>query len=405
MGLVADCEGVDALSVGWPTAGLLAAGTLVSVCGDQVASIGLVLVAAGRHSPVLVAVLFVVELLPGVVLGTWIGRRVDRLGVRQVWVAGLLAEAVSVAAAATAGGLWVKAGLIAVTGCFGVVAGSAGFRGLRELAGAGTGRLNALQGAGRSTGGVAGAALGGIGLAVLGLSGLLGLDAVSFVVFAVAVWAATGSLAGRRAAPPSGPGQRLRAAELRLLSAPAAFGGAGLVLVLAVAFATSLEGVVGVFYLRDVARLSTGAYGLVIACWSVGSAAAAVALARFSTAGRAQILVPAALVMGAAIGAVAAVSDPWVIGAVYLFGGAANGSFNVALANVVHDGVPAEHLGAAWAVLGALLNASVLVGYIAGAPGAGAARLVVALSGGICIAVAAAAAAARRATRHRRLLT
>jgi len=391
--------------VGWPRAALLAAGTLISVCGDQVASIGLVMVAAGRHSPVLVAVLFVVELLPGVVLGTWIGRRVDTLGVRRVWVAGLVAEAVSVAVAATAGGLWVKAGLIAVTGCFGVVAGSAGFRGLRELAGAGTGRLNALQGAGRSAGGVAGAALGGIGLAVLGLRGMLSLDAVSFVVFAVAVWAATAPLAGRRPAlEPGEAGQRLRAVELRLLSAPEALGVAGVVLVLAVAFATSLEGVVGVFYLRDVARLSTGAYGLVIASWSVGSAAAAVALARFSTAGRATTLIPAALVMGAAIAAVAAVSDPWVIGAVYLVGGAANGSFNVALANVVHDGVPAQHLGAAWAVLGALLNASVLVGYIAGAPGAGAARLVVALSGGICIAVAAAAAAARRATRNRQLL-
>lgn len=402
--MVADRE-EEAPSVGWARAALLAAGTLISGCGDQVASIGLVLVAAGRHSPVLVAVLFVVELLPGVVLGTWLGRRVDTLGVRRVWVAGLLAEAVSVAVAATAGGLWVKAGLIAVTGCFGVVAGSAGFRGLRELAGAGTGRLNALQGAGRSTGGVAGAALGGIGLAVVGLRGMLGLDAVSFVVFAVVVWAATGPLAGRRPAlEPSEAGQRLRAVELRLLRAPEAFGVAGLVLVLAVAFAASLEGVVGVFYLRDVARLSTGAYGLVIASWSVGFAAAGVTLARFHTVGRATTLVPAALVMGAAIGAVAAVGNPWVIGAVYLLGGAANGSFNVALANVVHDGVPAQHLGAAWAVLGAMLNTSVLVGYLAGAPGAGSARLVVALSGGICITVAAAAAAARRATRNRQLL-
>ncbi|MDA8060936.1 MAG: hypothetical protein M0T80_00655 [Actinomycetota bacterium] len=59
------------------------------MCGDQVAAIGLVLAAAGRHSAVLVAVMFVVELLPGVVLGTWIGRRVDGLAVRRAWVGGL----------------------------------------------------------------------------------------------------------------------------------------------------------------------------------------------------------------------------------------------------------------------------------------------------------------------------
>ncbi|MHB1510896.1 MAG: hypothetical protein ACYCST_16345 [Acidimicrobiales bacterium] len=265
----AESGDVEASAVGWPTASLLAAGTLVSVCGDEVASIGLVLVAAGRHSAVLVAVLFVVELLPSVVLGTWIGRRVDALRVRRLWVAALLAEAASVATAAAFGDLWIKAALIAVTACFGVAAGSAGFRALRELAGAGTGRLNALQGAGRSTGGVAGAALGGVGLAVLGLRGLLSLDAVSFLAFAVAVLLATGPLAHRLPAPSTRAGQRperARAGELRLLCAPSAFGLAGLVLVLAVAFSTSLEGVVGVFYLRDVARLSSAAYGVVIAC-------------------------------------------------------------------------------------------------------------------------------------------
>ncbi|MHB1773276.1 MAG: hypothetical protein ACYCST_16340 [Acidimicrobiales bacterium] len=106
--------------------------------------------------------------------------------------------------------------------------------------------------------------------------------------------------------------------------------------------------------------------------------------------------------MGAAIGAVAALSDPWIVGGVYLLGGAANGSFNVALANVVHDGVPQQHLGAAWAVLGVVLNTSLLLGYVAGAPGANAARLFVALSGGICIAVAALAAVARPAARRHR---
>jgi len=133
-----------------------------------------------------------------------------------------------------------------------------------RLAGCGGGGRNALPGAGRSAGAVAGAALGGIGLAVVGLAvvglgGMLSLDAVSFVVFAVAVWAATGPLAGRRPAlEPGEAGQRLRAVELRLLSAPEALGVAGVVLVLAVAFATSLEGVVGVFYLRGQRRPRRG---------------------------------------------------------------------------------------------------------------------------------------------------
>ena len=306
-------------------------------------------------------------------------------------------QAVSVGVAAAVGSLWFKAALLAVTACFGVAAGSAGFRALRQLAGEATGRLNALQGAGRSAGGIAGAALGGVGLGMVGLRGLLGADAASFVAFAVAVLAVTPTLADRRASPPeqgqTPPGRR--AAELRLLAAPEAFGGPLLGLVVAVAFATSLEGVVGVFYLRDVVRLSTGAYGVAIACWSVGSVAAAAVLARYHRRGRRGTLAPAALVMGAAIAAVAALADPWSIGVVYFAGGAGNGAFNVALANVVHDCVPEDHHGAVWAVLGAVLNAAVTVGLLAGAPAAAAPRPMMVLSGALCMAVAGAAVLAR----------
>lgn len=400
-GVAAGSSEAGASTVGPLTAGLLTAGTLISVFGDQVAAIGLVLAAAGRHSAVLVAAMFAVEFLPGVVLGTWIGRRVDGLAVRKAWVGGLAAQAVSIGVAAAVGSLWLRAVLLAVTACFGVAAGSAGFRALRQLAGEGTGRLNALQGAGRSAGGIAGAAVGGVGLGVLGLRGLLSVDAASFVAFAAVVLAVTPALGDRRASfsAEGRPLRHRRAVELRLLAAPEAFGVPLLGLVVAVAFATSLEGVVGVFYLRDVVRLSTGAYGVAIACWSVGSVAAAAVLARYHRRGRRGTLAPAALVMGAAIAAVAALADPWSIGAVYFAGGAGNGAFNVALANVVHDGVPGEHYGAVWAVLGALLNAAVLVGLLAGAPAAGAPRPMMIVSGVLCMAVAAVAVIARIAMR------
>lgn len=387
---VAQTGGGTTSSTGILVVVTLAAGTLVSVCGDQVAAIALVLSAAARHSAILVTTLFVVELLPGIVLGTWLGRLVDRLRVVREWPVALLGQAASIGAAAVVPGLWPKAGLVGVAACFGVATSSSGFRALRELAGAGTGWLNAVQGAARSTGGVAGAALGGVGLAAIGLDSVLALDAASFVIFAAAVSVAVTTSTRRAeeepAAPP--PVVRRRAEELRLLLAPAAFGRPGFALVLAVVVSTSFEGVVGVFYLRNTAHISATAYGVVLACWSAGSALAATALARSTRSPARALLAPTALGIGAAIGATAGLTDPWVIGTAYVVGGAANGAFNVALANTVHGGVPEQHLGAAWGVLGTILNTCVLVGYLGGAPGAADARLVLALAGGVCVAAA-----------------
>ena len=183
---------------------LLALGALLSVAGDQTATIALTLRATERHFGVLVSLLFIAELLPGVLLGALGGRFVDRHDLRRVLVTALIAQGLVIGTASLAPGLWVKAVFVAVTYCFGVLAAAASFRLRKSLFGDKTHRLNGLLGSASSVGSIAGTALAGVGLAGLGLRLLLVLDAGTFLALALAMAATTAIVWTTRtaAAPP-----------------------------------------------------------------------------------------------------------------------------------------------------------------------------------------------------------
>lgn len=365
----------------------LAAGSLLSVAGDQTAAIGLALRATDERFGALVSALFVAQLLPGVAFGPTGGRFVDRHELRRVQVGALLAQGCSIAAAAVAPGLWAKASLVAVSCCFGVLSGAASFRTRRHLFGDRTRRVNGALGAAASAGSVGGMALAGIGLAVAGLGALLLADALSFVVLAVVVAVVTASHRQALAAPsvlerPERHGNRLP--EVALLWSPAVLGPVGFALVAVVVVSTSFEAVVCLFYLHGVVRLSPSSIGVVLATWPLGMAAAATVMAHRSSKTSTRTLDVSATGMGAAITATSRLVAPVPISAAYVVGGASNGAFSVALANVVHEGVPQEQLGAAWAVLGSVLNAGLLVGFVAGGFGSSHARVVMTTAGAVC---------------------
>jgi hypothetical protein len=244
-------------------------------------------------------------------------------------------------------------------------------------------------------------ALAGVGLALVGLRALLLADALSFVALSAAVAAVTASCKGSLAAPAAheGAGRRGRLLpEVAVLRSRAVLGPAGFALVLTVVVSTSFEGVVCLFYLRDVARLTPSVIGAVLATWSIGMAASAAGNAHARRKASRGALPVTSLGMGASITAVSRLVGPVPISAAYVVGGVSNGVFSVALANSVHDGVPKEQLGATWAVLGSLINAGSLIGFVAGGFGSSHARGVMTAAGAVCAAAGLLALAARART-------
>lgn len=370
----------------------LGLGTAASVAGDQVATIGLVLSAAGRGghgSGLLVSASFLVQLVPSIVLGGLLGYRLDRLPARVLWTFGLACQGVVIAGAALVPGLWPKIVLLGLCYCIAVVTSAASFRELRAIFGARTRVLNGVVGSATSVGGVAGSAIGGVGLSVLGLRGVFFADAASFIVFAVGV-----ACVAKAVPPDAGSGadvvEAIRwRAQLGLLRDRRAFGSDQLVVLVLGIACVSFSGVAEVFYLRHTARLSLPLYGLVVAAWAAGSALSSIAVIRLRNVDARVIMRVGAAGIGMSLAAVAFLRSPLAIALVFFGGGVANGCFNVSVRDAVHDGVPEHRLAGVWAFLGAVINASILIGYVGGGLASRHAAVVLAASGLSTFGVAA----------------
>ncbi|MEU3979063.1 MFS transporter [Streptomyces sp. NPDC026672] len=345
---------------------ILIAGTLFSRIGDSLASIGLVLDAADDNIRWGVTEVFLADLVPTVVAAPVIGSLVDRVSARSVCLWALAVQAVSLGAAAAVDGFHLRVALIAVSGLAGVASVAAGFKILPVVAGEEhTGRANSLLTAGLSAAGLLGPALAGVLHSAWGSAVLLGADGVSFLVLAwctaAAVPASVAVAIGRRPASKLSDGYRaLRDAPVVGTLMPA---------LAAAMLATSIEVVAGVYYLRDVADGNDSVFGLFLATWALGSVPGALLAGRPGWAHRHTALILGgvlAISLGllfAGIVPVAAVIFP-----LFLLGGFGNGACNVGLRNAVHEHVPAEVHGSAWACFQALSRSCIGLGYLLGTP-------------------------------------
>jgi hypothetical protein len=137
----------------------------------------------------------------------------------------------------------------------------------------------------------------------------------------------------------------------------------------AVIFATSIEGVAGVFYLRDITSSDT-VYGFLLSAWALGAVPGSL-IGAWGRAGKrhlAMVLGGAAL-MGGALLIEGLVPVAAVIAIAFVVGGFGNGAHNVGVRNVVHHHIPAEMHGRAWAYFRVLVNTCVALGYLLGTPG------------------------------------
>jgi MFS family permease len=253
-------------------------------------------------------------------------------------------------------------------------------------------RANGLMETVRSIGFTAGPLVGG----ALGAGGLLwlalALNALSFLVVAGAAALLT---ARRRPERASGSEHAVRAREgfaflMRERDVALTLGAAVAALAL-----FSMSATAEPFFVTGVLKAGSLAYGILLTSWTVGMAAGSAGLAH--RVGRAKLAagaLVAVLVQGLGIAGGGLSSVLWMALIGFSLGGVAHGVKNVLLRTLIHERVPEELRGRAFAAYngarnGAELGALVLGGIVVGALGARAALLVAgfgpALIGATCL--------------------
>jgi MFS family permease len=375
---------------------LLAGAAGLSALGDFMAIFPLILHVQHRTGSAFAVSALIFALWGPVVLAAGLaGAIVDRLENRRILIAVSLGEAAVVAAMLLCvDSLWALVPLMTLLG-FGVALSQpAEFALVPAAAGPNVdaGRANGLMETARSVGFTAGPLVGG----ALGAAGLLwlalALNALSFLVVAAAALLLR---ARRRPERADGSEAPTRAREgfaflLRERDIALTLGGAVAALAL-----FSISATAEPFFVTGVLGAGSLAYGVLLTSWTLGMAAGSAGLAH--RVGRARLAVGAlvaVLVQGLGIGGAALSSVLWMALIGFSLGGVAHGVKNVLLRTLIHERVPDELRGRAFAAYngarnGAELGALVLAGIVVGALGARAALLIAglgpALIGAACL--------------------
>jgi MFS family permease len=343
----------------WLVAGAIG----LSAAGDFIALIALVLRANDTQGKgVGVAAVFIALWAPIAVLAGHVGLIVDRFETRR------LLAVVSIAQAAVAVGLafvtpfgWLLF-LTAMLGIGVAVAQSAEFALIPAVsADRSLQSANGLIETGRYVGFAVGPLLGG---ALTGLGGVklaMLVDAATFVVVAIVALA----LRVQRQPPADDVPRRARDGVMflvqdRLLALTMAVATTSLLFI-------SISIPADVVYVQDVLGVQDIGYGLVTSAWMLGMALGAtfisphIALPSLATAGFVAVAVQG---LGVAITPIFLVF--WVMVACYLVGGAGHGVKNVAFRSLIHDRIPVERHGRAFAAYNGLRNTAELGALVAG---------------------------------------
>lgn len=135
---------------------------------------------------------------------------------------------------------------------------------------------------------------------------------------------------------------------------------------------TAMLSVARVFFIRDDLRASDAGYGWLVTAHTVGMLLSSLLLApRIPLNWQPRILVGAGILMGAALIGSASVPVFAVASVAFVLTGIANSLQGLAIRNLIHDRVPTEVRGRAFASSGAVLNGANLAGTALGGPTAG----------------------------------
>src|SRR5437588_4904526 len=362
---------------------LLAGAAGLSALGDFMTIFPLILNVQHRTGSALAVSALIFALWGPVVLASGVaGAIVDRYENRRILIAVSLIQAATVTAMlAGLNSLWALLPLMTVLG-FGVALSQpAEFALVPAAAGpdTDTARANGLMETTRAIGFTAGPVLGG----ALGAAGLLwlalALNALSFTAVAAAAMALR---VRRQPEPAEGTETAVRAREgfaflLRERDIAITLGGAVAALAL-----FSISATAEPFFVTDVLRAGSLAYGVLLTSWTLGMAAGSAGLAhrvgrtRLAVGGLVAIVLQGLGIAGGALSPVV-----WLALIGFAFGGMAHGVKNVLLRTLIHERAPEALRGRAFAAYngarnGAELGALVLGGIAVSALGARPALLI-----------------------------
>ena len=345
---------------------LLAGSIGISALGDWLAAVPLILhVERMTDSGLAVSALLICLWAPSVILAGHVGLLVDRFETTRLLAIVSVVQAAVATGLAFAGDLWL---VLLLTGLLGVgfaISQAAEFALVPAVAGRGSvqqanGYVETSRYAGFVLGPLAGGVLAGAG----GTSVALLVNAVSFVVVAIAV------LAMRTKRHPEAPqdGDELIRARDGVVQL---FRDRVLGLAMTVAFVSllfmSASIPADVFFVKDVLGAGDAAFGLVYACWTVGMILGALVISKRVPIGA---LAGAAFVAVAVQGAGKALTPLWlVLGfmlACYFVGGVGHGLKNVMFRTLIHERVPARLHGRAFAAYNGIRNGAELGALAAG---------------------------------------
>ena len=121
------------------------------------------------------------------------------------------------------------------------------------------------------------------------------------------------------------------------------------------------------FFAKDYLEIGDVGYGALMTCWTVGMALGATALPkRVASGALAMAALAAIVVQGLGLAASALWLVPAFAFALYLVGGLAHGTKNVLVRTLIHERVPENLHGRAYAAYNALRNGAELVAMLGG---------------------------------------
>ncbi|MFF9347101.1 MFS transporter [Streptomyces sp. NPDC014734] len=374
----------------------------LSSMGDQMAVVSLTLRFHDQgRSGAMIAALVVAGVIPVVVVGPLAGPLVDRVDGRRLIVTVAALQALAATGTAVVEDAVTTIGLLVLLGAGTALASPALQLLVPRLTGDGhTARGYARLEAFRTGGNVAGPALAGLLVAATDERVALLVDAATFAVVA-AVFLFLPVPGGRG---PSGGRDAGWAAQVRrgvgVLVGDRLLRTAIAALACAIVF-TAVLGVARVFFVRDDLHASDAGYGWLVTAHTTGMLLSSLLLApRIPLSRQPRVLVGAGILMGVALFTSARVPVFPVVLVAFVLTGVANSLQGLAIRNLVHDRVPPEVRGRAFASSGAVLNGANLVGTALGGPAAGllggAGALQLAGAGTLLATLAAAPALVRR---------
>jgi hypothetical protein len=248
--------------------------------------------------------------------------------------------------------------------------------------------METVRSVGFTAGPLIGGALGGAGFLWLALT----LNATSFVVVAAAATSLRARRHPARSVDAAGAGRAREGLAFLLRERDVAVTLSGAVAALVL---FSISATAEPFFVTDVLRRGSLAYGVLLTSWTLGMAAGSAGLAhRIGRGFPAAGALVAVVVQGLGIAGGALSSVLWLALVGFSIGGVAHGVKNVLLRTLIHERVPEGLRGRAFAAYngarnGAELGALVLGGIVVGALGARPALLVAglgpALIGAACL--------------------